>query len=46
MKTTRREIMTVAASAAIPALASAQGPASGFTLPALPYATRSFRRSK
>ena len=41
MKTTRREIMTAAASAAIPALASAQSAVavSAFTLPALPYAT-------
>ena len=40
MKTTRREIITAAACAAIPALASAQSPAApGFTLPALPYAT-------
>ena len=39
MKTTRREIMTAAACAAIPALASAQSAVSAFTLPALPYAT-------
>jgi len=38
MKTTRREIMTAAVCAAIPALASAQSAVSGFTLPALPYA--------
>ena len=39
MKTTRREIMTAAAIAAIPALAPAQSAVSAFTLPALPYAT-------
>ena len=39
METTRREIMTAAACATIPALASAQSAVSAFTLPALPYAT-------
>jgi Fe-Mn family superoxide dismutase len=39
MNTTRREIITAAACAVIPALASAQSAVSAFTLPALPYAT-------
>jgi len=39
MKTTRREIITAAACAAVPALASAQSAVSAFTVPALPYST-------
>jgi superoxide dismutase, Fe-Mn family len=38
MKMTRREVMTAGALLATPALTLAQSPASGFTLPKLPYA--------